>query len=199
MILEFLSDIGNILLLLVVFIILYVVLRDRQITYYIQDSDTNIEFKRETSEILKNSAINNRYKISEVNSKNEADIIVELRSRSSLNEYHKKPEYYPGTNKQIRFSLTWQQPKPYVAIDDNNWTYGVPESGLSIPEYRKYVIQHEFMHALGFDHQPCNADTAINGRCPVLYQATRGPPPGFLAGYEVIPLDYTKKLDNSYF
>ncbi len=174
-------------------------MKEQNITYYIHTSLSNPEFKQETRGILKNSAINHKYKIKEVNDPNAADIVIELRSRVSLNVDHNKPEYYPGTNKQIRFSFTWQRPKPYIAIDDINWTYGVAESGLSIDEYRKYVIQHEFMHALGYDHQPCNNETASHGRCPVLYQATRGPPKGFKAGYEVTPIDYTKKLDNPYF
>lgn len=174
-------------------------MKSKDITYYVVPSITNPEFARETREILTHSDISNKYSIREVSDLEYADIVIELRSRASLTKDHSKIEYYPGTNKQIRFSFTWQRPKPYVAIDDINWTYGVDESGLSLKEYRKYVIQHEFMHALGFDHQPCNAETAKNGRCPVLYQATRGPPPGFKAGYEVTDVDYTKKLENPYF
>lgn len=196
---DFLSDVGNLLLLVLAGIILYFLLRTKEITYYIVPSENNIDFARETREILAHSDINNRYSIKEVSDKKQADITIELRSRASLTNDHSKIEYYPGTNKQIRFSFTWQHPKPYIAIDDINWTYGVEESGLSLHEYRKYVIQHEFLHALGFDHQPCTAETAVNGRCPVLYQATRGPPKGFQAGYEIIPVDYTKKLDNTYF
>ncbi len=199
LIVEFLSDFGNLLLLILAGIILYFLMKDRCITYFIHPSTSNPEFKGETREILKHSAINNKYKIREVDDIKTADIVIELRSRSSLNAEHDTPEYYPGTNKQIRFSFTWQRPKPYIAIDDVNWTYGVSESGLSIRDYRKYVIQHEFMHALGYDHQPCNIETASQGRCPILFQATRGPPKGFQAGYEVIPIDYTKKLENPYF
>jgi hypothetical protein len=52
---------------------------------------------------------------------------------------------------------------------------------------------------LGFDHQPCNNDTAPNGICPVLYQSTRGCPTGFKCGYEVTKFDYNKKIKGSYF
>ncbi len=196
---NFLSSLGNIILLIILGIVVYFALKQKVITYYIIPSDTNPEFTKETREILSRSSINDRYKIKEVPSRDQADITIELRSRASLTKEHGKPEYYPGTKKQIRFSFTWQRPKPYIAIDDVNWTYGVNESGLSIPEYRKYVIQHEFMHALGFDHQPCNKNTAPNGVCPVLYQSTRGPPKGFRCGYEVTDVDYTKKLKNPYF
>ena len=196
---DILLDIGNLLLLILAGIILYFLMKSKDITYYVVPSITNPEFARETREILTHSDISNKYSIREVSDREYADIVIELRSRASLTKNHSKIEYYPGTNKQIRFSFTWQRPKPYVAIDNINWTYGVDESGLSLKEYRKYVVQQEFMHALGFDHQPCNAETAKNGRCPVLYQATRGPPQGFKAGYEVTNVDYTKKLENPYF
>ena len=196
---DLLSDIGSILLLVLAGIILYFMLRDRSITYYIVPSLTNPEFTSETRTILTRSKITNRYTINEVTDKQLADIVIELRSRASLDKDHSKIEYYPGTDKPIRFSFTWQRPKPYIAIDDVNWTYGVKESGLTLKEYRQYVIRHEFMHALGFDHQPCNEKTAVNGVCPVLYQATRGPPYGFRSGYDATDIDYTKKLDNPYF
>lgn len=168
------------------------------ITYYITPSDTNPEFKPETRRILQTSSINARYNIQEVDDPIYADITLELRDTSSLDAFHLIPEYYPNTQKQIRFSLTWQIPKPYIAIDKNNWTNGVPESKLSLQEYRNYVIRHEFMHGLGFNHQPCNANTVINGVCPVLYQATRGPPDGYKCGQDAIPIDFTKKLPNAY-
>ena len=193
------NTIINLLLLLLVGIFLYYVSKFKDITYYIIPSKTNPEFVNETKEILKHSNINNKYSIKNVDNPSNADITIELRSRDSLTADHSKIEYYPGTDKQIRFSFTWQRPKPYIAIDDMNWTYGVQESGLTLSEYRKYVIQHEFMHALGFDHQPCNKRTAKNGQCPILYQATRGPPSGFKSGIEVTDLDYTKKLRNPYF
>lgn len=199
MISEFLSDFGNLLLLILAGIILYFLMKDRSITYYISKNLNHVDFERETREILQHSNVNLKYKIREVDDQQQADITIELRSRESLNVEHSTPQYYPGTNKQIRFSFTWQRPKPYIAIDEVNWTHGVDESGLSIKEYRKYVIQHEFLHALGYDHQPCNKETAVGGVCPILYQSTRGPPTGFKSGYEIQPIDYTKKLDNPYF
>jgi len=178
--------------------ILYMLLTPKPITYFITPSDTNPEFKPETREILQTSNINAYYNIKEVQDKTQADIVIELRDRDSLTKYHISPEYYPGTKKQIRFSLTWQNPRPYIAVDKDNWTYGVPESNLSLPEYRKYVIRHEFMHGLGFDHQPCNSSTAKNGVCPILYQATKGEPPGFKCGQDALPVDFTEKLPGAY-
>ena len=201
MLANFIMDFGRIItiLFLVIFgVLMCAVIYSTPITYYIVPSSTNLEFKPETRQILQTSLINTRYFIKETDNRDEADIVVELRSRDSLTKDHKKIEYYPGTNKQIRFSLTWQNPRPYIAIDDQNWTYGVPESNLSISDYRKYVIRHEFMHALGYDHQPCNSATAVNGVCPVLYQATRGAPRGFKCGTEVAPVDFTKKMPHPY-
>ena len=50
------------------------------------------------------------------------------------------------------------------------------------------------MHALGYDHQPCNTTTATNGRCPIMYQSTIGCPEGFKCGYNISAADYTKRL-----
>ena len=209
---EFILDICSLFLLLLAGILLYGfesretlgferssllcnrVRKSQPFFYYIHDSNTNLEFKAETRAILINSRINNKFTIRETDDQKLADISIELRSRSSLTKHHSNLEYYPGTTKPIRFSFTWQYTKPYIAIDDINWTNGVKESGLSLFEYRKYVIQHEFMHALGYDHQPCNTNTAVNGVCPILYQSTRGPPVGFKSGYEVLDIDYTKKI-----
>jgi len=192
-----LSDIGLVLILFIAIVIFYLCFRTKTAIYYITPSLTNPEFARETREILAHSGV--KHSIAETDDPSNADIVIELVSREEMEKESSKVEYYPGTKKRIYFSYTWQRPKPYIAIDAVNWTYGVPESGLSIEEYRKYVIQHEFMHALGYDHRPCNARTAPNGVCPVLYQATRGCPPGFKCGSEITQFDYEKKLDDPYF
>jgi hypothetical protein len=190
-------DFVDLILLALAGIILYFLLKyPVYITYFIKSN--NSDFIRETRKILKESSINNRYKIKEVFDET-ADIVIELRTRESLMDVSDKIEYYPGTKKQIFFSYTWQFPKPYIAIDETNWFMGVPESGLSLENYRKYVIQHEFLHALGFDHQPCDETTAVNGICPILYQSTRGCPPGFKCGYDVTDADYTKRIKKTYF
>ena len=193
-----LRDILKLFFLIIAGILLYLILTPKSITYFIGLSDTHPDFKSEAHRIIQTSSLNSRYNIREVSNENQADIVMELRDRKSLDVHHKVPEYYPGTKKQIRFSLTWQFPKPYIAIDKDNWTYGVPESNMTLQEYRNYVIRHEFMHGLGFDHQPCNASTAVNGVCPVLYQATRGAPAGFKCGQDAIDVDFAKKIPGAY-
>ena len=80
--------------------------------------------------------------------------------------------------------------KPNIYIDDVNWTNGVVESGLTADEYKSYVIEHEFGHALGYNHLPCEL---ADGTCPVLYQSTVGCPDGTKCGYKVAKKDLQAK------
>lgn len=164
----------------------------KYVTYFIRSTDQ--QFALETRNILKNSKINITHQIKEVTNEADAKVIIELVPRYRMAKHHKKGVYYPNTTKEIWFSFTMRYDIPYIAIDGDNWKYGVSESGLNLNEYRKYVIQHEFMHALGYDHQVCNKQTAPNGVCPLLYQSTRGCPTGFKCGYDVTPYDYLNKL-----
>lgn len=81
----------------------------------------------------------------------------------------------------VRLSSTTAGRPMLIEIDEGNWR-GDNRSGLSIDEYKQYVILHEFLHAFGYDHQECNESTIhiVNGekRCPIMYQSTKGPPPG---------------------
>lgn len=174
----------------------------RPITYYIKPSNTDIRFKWDTKSILNNSTINSTHSIEETLNPVNADIYIELTPRDQLNKmfYDKDNiEYYQDTNERIWYSFTTQNPKPRIYIDEINWLYGVKQSQLTLSEYKRYVIQHEFMHALGYDHQPCNNTTAPNGVCPVLYQSTRGCPRGFKCGFDITNYDYDKKINGSYF
>jgi hypothetical protein len=128
-------------------------------------------FTQHVRRIISNSNWNKMYKIIEVLNPSESNVTIKLSKRSELDKYHDEPEYYTNSNKQIRFSITEQAEdiKPRVYIDADNWIFGVAESGLTVEQYRQYVINHEFGHALGHDHLPCK-----NGVCPVMYQATRG-------------------------
>ena len=172
----------------------------KSIKYYIKPSNKDIHFRWETSQILKNSSINSTHDIDETLNYDDADILIELTPRNEMEKmFYKKIEFYPGTNDRIWFSFTTQRPKPSIFIDEVNWMYGVKQSGMTLSEYRKYIIQHEFMHALGYDHQPCDENTAPDGICPVLYQATRGCPKGFKCGFDVTKYDYNKKIKKSYF
>lgn len=192
-------DIAEILLCVVAAFVIYFIFYRREITYFIEPSNIDVSFAAQASSIMNNSPIRKSHNIKQVFDRNAADIQIMLAHRDELVRRANKVEYYPGTQKRIYFSYTWQSPKPHVKIDHLNWLNGVAESRLTLQQYRQYVIQHEFMHALGYDHQPCNAETASNGVCPILYQSTRGCPAGFKCGYQVTQADYGKKLHNAYF
>ena len=197
---KILDNIFYILLLFIAFIIFKNLIfmqkermSDKLFKYFIKSN--NDEFIWQTRQILNNSSVNQTHNIQEVLNENNSDITIELKPREELSRLYRDPTYYPGTKKEIFYSFTVYSSRPIkIFIDEINWIHGVTESGLTIPEYRKYVIQHEFMHALGYDHQPCNTTTATNGRCPIMYQSTIGCPEGFKCGYNISAADYTKRL-----
>lgn len=195
---ESLGFVKNFLLLVLFIMVIFIIWRmrmDNDISYYVHPSMIDRSFVTQVNNILNQSEWNKKYRLKEVTDIQDADISIKLADRKELDVWHDKPEYYPS-GKQIRFSITTQNwdTKPKIYIDSGNWLNGVQESGLSLNDYRRYVILHEFGHGLGFDHQPCNKQTAVNGVCPVMYQSTRGCPSGFKCGSYVIPADYTKKL-----
>jgi hypothetical protein len=135
-------------------------------TYYIYDSEIDGMFKERVRDILNVSNWKQYYDIKEVGQL-PADITIELMKRSDLNFTDGRvypdgrPIYYSATTVNTNGGI--------IKIDDNNWLYGVKESGLDIDSYREYVINHEFGHGLGYDHIRCK-----DGFCPVMYQATTG-------------------------
>jgi hypothetical protein len=178
--------------------------------YYVHHSERYPTFQAECRNILERSAWKSYRTYAPASRPELANIHIYLKHESFMTEkYGRDIEYYydrldqwgqprnPTEKKgrRIHFSTTYYtDPKrPIIYINEANWA-GCPESGLSLAEYREYVINHEFGHALGYDHQPCNAQTATDGRCPVMYQSTRGPPVGFLCGYQPTDVDHTKKL-----
>lgn len=178
--------------------------------YYVHHSERYPTFQMECRDILEHSAWKSYRSYQPVDQPERANIQIWLKPESFMSEkYGTDIEYYydhldqwgqpisPNGKKgrRIHFSTTYYTDpnKPIIYINEANWA-GCPESGLSLSEYREYVINHEFGHALGYDHQPCNTQTAMNGRCPVMYQSTRGPPIGFRCGYKPIGVDITKKL-----
>lgn len=87
---------------------------------------------------------------------------------------------------RIYFSTTWVDRTPVlILLDPLNYWYGVPRSGLSVQQYRQYLIHHEFGHAWGRDHLRCQPGAT----CPILYQMTRGVPPSAQPSYRVTPRD----------
>lgn len=172
----------------------------QRITYFIANSTVDSNFQQICGEILSNTSIRDKYpNLQQVYDVNNADILIELVDRQILLNYVDSPPSYYNNGERIYFSYTWQHPKPHIKIDSENWLKGVPASKLTLNEYRHYVIQHEFMHALGYDHQKCDNTTAVNNVCPILYQSTRGCPDGFKCGFNANASDFTKRLHNAYF
>jgi hypothetical protein len=59
-----------------------------------------------------------------------------------------------------------------VYINESRWKRSIPDdSGLSLPEYRAYVITHEVGHALGKQHETCKG---LGHLAPVMMQQTLG-------------------------
>ena len=160
--------------------------------YHAKDSPVDANFSQSVDRIIKESDIGFPLYSTSLE---DATIIIELLPRDEMVKLAtSKPEYYPGTKNRIWFSWTFKRSKPLIQIDGNNWLYGVKESGLTLDQYRNYVIIHELMHAIGYDHQPCNSKTAPDGICPIMYQSTRGCPKGFKCGYKTKTVDYYKNL-----
>ena len=136
--------------------------------YYVKPTNLDKFFQRDVINIINNNKVWKKKGFILIPSDEEtADFTVELRHREKM-PYYGDDKYDSG--KKIYFSLTMNG--NVILIDHINWQ-GVPESLLSVLEYKKYVITHEVGHALGYDHVPC---TMENNKCDVMYQMTRGPP-----------------------
>ncbi len=175
---------GDLFWLVIFIVVVFIVIRldgpqrlilggnDYVVKYYTFPSEIDLSFREQVRNILTNSRWNTKYNIKEVDDAKSANVHIYLTARKDLDYAHKEPEYYESNpKKQIRFSITTQSHTmhPRIDIDSLNWLNGVEESGLTLQQYRSYVIEHEFGHALGHDHLEC-----LNGQCPVMYQATRG-------------------------
>ena len=190
----------KLILVIILVVVITKIIKPRQITYYVYDSTIDPTFAKDAKNIIAQSELTTKYNLLCVNDPRAADITIKLKKRQEMDKWHEEDKQYYPDGRQIRFSLTWQgkEHKPRIYIDDQNWLNGVKESGLTLEQYKEYVIIHELMHGLGFDHQPCNETTAVNGVCPIMTQSTRGCPKGFRCGYKPLPADYTLKLDNRY-
>ena len=196
-------EIKDILVFLIVVIALVIVwYMDQQTyvaTYYTHPSGLDPTFRFQVRKILLNSKWRDYHDFKEVDDPKLADINIMLKTPDALIDYHSKKKFYPS-GKQIQWSITTQSrvKKPMVFINSQNWLQGVPESKLSLKDYRSYVIEHEFGHALSYHHQPCNKSTAPGGVCPVMYQSTRGCPDGYTCGHQVTRYDQSVKIDVAY-
>ena len=170
------------------------------ILVFIKPSDQDPEFVAKVSDILNHTQFTppGRPLSLKIADKNTAavDVTLELGDRETM--HNKNKMEYDSENQPIYFSYTYNTTPRKIIFDPGNWLFGVKRSGLTLNDYRDYVVRHEMLHALGYDHQECNEKTAtlINGEmvCPVMYQSTRGPPAGFVCGSQIQPVDYTKLL-----
>lgn len=174
-------------LFIVLVIVCCVVYYNSIFYYYVVPSEIDIHFQQQVREIINKCKWNKLYRLREVHCEELANTVITLVDRSALDSLHTMKDKYPD-GRPIRFSMTLTRPMqiPKIYIDSVNWLKSVPESKLSIKEYRQYVIIHELGHALGYDHVPCNKNTTVNGTCPVMYQSTRGCPNGFNCGTDVL-------------
>ena len=177
---------------------------NRKIKYYIYDSTIDTSFKNKVSSILKNSQWNKHYILEEVvindnsqslKNRNDIDIFIQLKHNVDLQSFYNEPQYYQN-GKQIKWSFTSQTTyqKPMIYINADNWLNGVPESRLTLGEYREYVVNHEFGHALGYNHAECNDKTLVDNKCPVMYQSTRGCPENVNCGYQPSRTDLQSEM-----
>lgn len=200
------ADILHLLLFIVLIVVIWFIYGSGGtdiVSYYINGDRA---FCMEVRKILARSGWRKKYKIYETSNPKDAIITINLTNRKDMDRWHIDPQYYTS-GKQIRFSVTLQnkKEKPKIFIDQDNWQNGVPESGLTLEQYREYVINHEFGHGLGYNHQLCVGaeKPQVNSKpgntlCPVMYQMTRGVPDGGKPNYQVIDQDFTKRLDVRY-
>jgi predicted Zn-dependent protease len=145
---------------------------------YIYEDDIASSFKIYSYVILTNSEWNSLYNLIFVNNISQADIAIRLMDRKVLDyllyQNGNQFEFYPD-GRRIYFSATDVSTNPImIYIDNINWMYGVPETNLSLNDYRTYILNHELGHSLGKTDLQCNQFTSENCTCPVMYQSTRG-------------------------
>lgn len=158
-----------ILLFLFLLILCFIIRKQNHIVklYYVDTQKRS--WDQEVEHIISNSGWNDKYQLVRTGDKSRADIVLYLTPRTEMIKTH-PPEIVNGD--PIYFSYTLYKGHPKVIhIDEDNWTFGVPRSRLSLEKYREYVINHEIGHALGYDHVLC-----MGQKCSVMYQSTRGCP-----------------------
>ncbi len=156
--------------------------------YTVLDSQLDPKFPEYVDKILANNGWWSKYIILRDDTNYDVKIqLVEDSDTPSLDHVVKDDK-----GEVIKFSIcTHGFDGINIYINYDNWKDGVERSGLTKEQYRRYVILHEFGHALGYDHQKCK-----NGSCPVMYQATIGPPKDHKCLYDITPEDFEVRLKN---
>jgi hypothetical protein len=211
------NNITRIILILFIIIICFLVFYDDRIKlsefsrsgkndtlyYYIESNPAFPEFRNQASDIIQKSGWNKLYNLQLTDDINKAYITISLVPTETLAMYRDENDNnFDSDGRRLNYSITAQSrsTKPIILIDADNWKFGVKRSGLSLDQYREYVITHEFGHALGYDHQKCDENTiGTDGRCPVMNQSTRGCKE-FPCGYQVnTDKDTEIRINESYF
>ncbi|GAA3623036.1 hypothetical protein GCM10022236_26800 [Microlunatus ginsengisoli] len=58
-----------------------------------------------------------------------------------------------------------------VVLNARRWVFGAKAYGKDVTSYREYLVNHEFGHALGYNHVRCHGK---GRRAPVMMQQTKG-------------------------
>lgn len=165
-------------------------------SYYI---DSKFEdFKDEAENILSKSRIQEFVDIFRVYSLKKADIILRLVDREDAIELIKKSKVVGIEDIKNNTFFSWVEytkNQPEVNIDYEKWTFGSEiKYGLSLKDYRKTLIQHEFLHALGYAHVNCNKCTKVGNVCPLMFGPSKTYKAGHIHNTEVSDVDFTERL-----
>jgi hypothetical protein len=162
---------------------------------YFIDSD-HLKFVQTTEDTLKKSQINDFIDIYRVNSKREADILIRLVSREEAIELIKKSKIVSIEDNNTFFSwVEYLKAKPEVNIYYEKWMKGSEiDYGISVKKYRETLIQHEFLHALGYAHVKCNVNTKSGNKCPLMFGPVTTYKKNHIQNHEVTAIDFSQRL-----
>lgn len=164
---------------------------------YFIDSDHS-KFVQTTEDTLNKSRINDYVDIYRVNSKREADIIIRLVTREEAIELIKKSKIVSMEDVKDNKFFSWVEylkAKPEVNIDYEKWLKGSEINyGISLKKYRETLIQHEFLHALGYAHVNCNVNTKLGNKCPLMFGPATTYKKNHIHNHEVTAIDFSERL-----